>query len=241
MSLCKGLTKKNLPCKNVGKYEGFCNLHKSQNKAEQPKTYVIANETDLYYKHKKEVLIIQRLFRNKITKKKHSIINKIFCEVVKKFNNDVFKEIKTKKGQTQLSEKKYSNILEKIFENLIIDYVKVGSQTPYDYILNIDKLKIYLEVKKTDNITIIFNDTKPTSGIYYILICTKKQQILFVDGKEFESNDKDVIEFEEELKKLKDRFVGKKLGKLEVYPRPTFRSNINFLLDKANGGNLLLI
>jgi len=101
---------------------------------------------------------------------------------------------------------------------------------------------VNLEIKKTDNIVIYFNDTCPSKDIYYVIFFTGKEykrtpdknilpKLLYINGYEFVKDSPWIATYIDELTALKDKYArgpNKKnlAGIMEVYPRPTFKANI---------------
>jgi len=159
--------------------------------------------------------------------------------------------IKTTKGNTQNSERVVIQKIKEIFDKLNLSYEEAGSQQSKDF-RNVGGIGLNIEIKKTDNTTIYFNDTCPSEDIYYIVIFTGKTykrptakqpnipgQILYLNGSEFLLDCKWINEFIDELTALKDKYARgenkKQLsGIISVYPRPTFKANIaSFLCSKV--------
>lgn len=107
----------------------------------------------------------------------------------------------TTKGRTQKSELIIMDLVDTAFslakeEGIILNFVKASSQQPYDfryslpsetldpvsedYLNNSHKLEKIpsnvglLEVKKTDNGTLMLNDTVPMPSSHYLVFCFKK-------------------------------------------------------------------
>jgi hypothetical protein len=103
-----------------------------------------------------------------------------------------------------------------------------------------------IEIKKTDQQTIYFNDTCPTKDIWYIVFFTGKEykntpeknipaKLLYINGDEFVKDSPWLDEYIREITYLKDKYgrgqAKKKLaGIMEVYPRPTFKGRISRFL-----------
>jgi hypothetical protein len=155
-----------------------------------------------------------------------------------KITSEWIKTTKTSKGNTQNSERVVISKIKEVLDELTLTYTEAGSQQSKDF-RNIGGIGLDIEVKKTDNQTIYFNDTCPSSNIYYIVIFTGNKnfpaQVLYLNGSEFLSGCDWIDEYIAELTALKDKYARgenkKKLnGIMSVYPRPTFKANISELL-----------
>lgn len=154
---------------------------------------------------------------------------------------------KTNHGNTQVSERLVIQKFREILDSMKLDYKEAGSQQSKDF-RNVGNTELNIEVKKTDNLTIYFNDTCPCKDIYYIILFTGKiykrkpennipPQVLYINGSEFIDESPWLEEFNNELNILKDKFARgdnkKKLsGIMEVYPRPTYKANILKFLQR---------
>ena len=145
---------------------------------------------------------------------------------------------KTSKGNTQNSERVVISKIKEVLNELSLTYTEAGSQQSKDF-RNVGGIGLNIEVKKTDTPTIYFNDTCPSSDIYYIVIFTGNAhfpaQVLYLNGSKFLSGCDWIHEYIAELTALKDKYARgenkKKLnGIMSVYPRPTFKANISELL-----------
>ena len=145
---------------------------------------------------------------------------------------------KTSKGNTQNSERVVISKIKEVLDELTLTYTEAGSQQSKDF-RNVGGIGLNIEVKKTDTPTIYFNDTCPSSDIYYIVIFTGNAhfpaQVLYLNGSKFLSGCDWIHEYIAELTALKDKYARgenkKKLnGIMSVYPRPTFNANISELL-----------
>ena len=134
--------------------------------------------------------------------------------------------------------------MREVFDELKLTYEEAGSQQSKDF-RNVGGIGLNIELKKTDNSIIYFNDTCPSADIYYIVIFTGKiskrsrtnipGQVLYLNGAEFLSDCEWLEEFIAELTALKDKYARgenkKKLsGIMSVYPRPTFKADISSFL-----------
>lgn len=155
---------------------------------------------------------------------------------------------KTSKGNTQNSERTVIQKIKEVLDELNLTYDEAGSQQSKDF-RNVGGIGLDIEIKKTDNSNIYFNDTCPSSDIYYIIIFTGKiykrpsiktpnipGQVLYLNGSEFLKDCDWLFEFITELNVLKDKYARgenkKQLsGIMSVYPRPTFKADISSFLS----------
>jgi hypothetical protein len=166
----------------------------------------------------------------------------ISCELSKHISPEFILSTKTEKGNTQISERIIIQKIGAILDSMGLNYIEAGSQQSKDF-RNVGNTDLNIEVKKTDNTTIYFNDTCPSKDIYYVILFTGKQykktpeknispQLLFINGDEFIKASPWIEDYINEISSLKDKYArgaNKKLleGIMEVYPRPTFKANIS--------------
>ena len=112
--------------------------------------------------------------RMNIDLQKELIFKAIYELFKKKFSSDDFLQLKTKDGNTQKSERIYIKIFRKMLKDMGFVFTEAGSQQSKDFRIDIGANKLYIELKKTDSFTIYFNDTCPSSNIYYIIIFSGK-------------------------------------------------------------------
>jgi sorbitol-specific phosphotransferase system component IIA len=132
-----------------------------------------------------------------------------------------------------------------VLNELNLTFEEAGSQQSKDF-RNVGGIGLDIEIKKTDNTVIYFNDTCPSDNIYYIVIFTGKiykrqseknipPQVLYLNGADFLTDCDWLEEFITELNALKDKYArgdNKKMlsGIMSVYPRPTFKADISDFL-----------
>jgi hypothetical protein len=161
-------------------------------------------------------------------------------------SSDLFGQIRTQKGNTQTAERIYISCIRKILNEMGLTFKEAGSQQPYDFRINIpdseDILK--LEAKKTDSFNIYFNDTCPTEEAYYMIFFTGKvyktkdsipARILGVNGSVFTAKCPWIKDYASELSILKEKYRHMS-GNMSVYPRPTYKSDIRFLIEAPGDG-----
>ena len=98
----------------------------------------------------------------------------ISCELSKHISPAFILSTKTEKGNTQISERIIIQKIGDILDSMGLNYVEAGSQQSKDF-RNVGNIDLNIEVKKTDNTTIYFNDTCPSKDIYYVILFTGKQ------------------------------------------------------------------
>jgi len=182
---------------------------------------------------------------------KNLLFNQIKSKVCQKIKD--ISHIKTINGDTQSSERLSIKLIEDILVDMNLNYTKAGSQQSKDFrnvYKNVKSLGINVEIKKTNSTTIFFNDTLPSTDIYYIILFTGKkykrntinniqQQIIFINGYDLIKGDLQVLmEYKEDIESLKDKWARKKsnnkansFNHFSVYPRPTYKTDIKYLLN----------
>ena len=176
-----------------------------------------------------------------------ALFDTIKVKVSEVVNEEFIKSTKTEKGNTQVSERVVIEKIREVLKMLELTFQEAGSQQSKDF-RNVGGIGLDIEIKKTDNPVIYFNDTCPSKDIYYIVLFTGKEykrtpeknipaKLLFINGEEFIHDSPWIHEYIEQLTILKDKYArgeNKKnlAGIMEVYPRPTFKANISkFLCD----------
>jgi len=191
----------------------------------------------------------QHLKMEEITQEnpKDILFSQIRSLCAEKITPDWIDTIKTTKGNTQSSERVVIQKIKEVLDELKLTYEEAGSQQSKDF-RNVGGIGLDIEIKKTDNTIIYFNDTCPSADIYYIVIFTGKTykrpsakqpnipgQVLYLNGTEFLSDCEWLDDFIAELTALKDKYARgenkKQLsGIISVYPRPTFKADISSFL-----------
>lgn len=177
------------------------------------------------------------------------IRKELFDNIAKAVNKCVdqkfIESTKTKKGNTQVSERIVIEKIRLILNDMGLVYKEAGSQQSKDF-RDVGGIGLNIEIKKTDSLSIYFNDTCPTKDIWYIIIFTGKKnkksteysilpQLVYINGLEFIKDSPWLDDYIKAITILKDTYARgdakKKLsGIMEVYPRPTFKAKIDKLL-----------
>lgn len=180
-----------------------------------------------------------------------STAHKLFEEIHELANKmitiDDLRSLKTRNGNTQVSERGSIPLVRNVLKTLGLEFEEAGSQQSKDfrnvYHPHSPNVRIDIEVKKTDTNMIVFNDTCPTANIWYLILFTGKKskrmeilpRIVGVNGAIFLEDADWTINYQREIDALKERYcrgAGKKAlpGMMSVYTRPTYRANISTLL-----------
>lgn len=163
----------------------------------------------------------------------------------KNIGNNFVNSIKTKSGNTQKSERQCINFFRNILDDLSLEYQTAGSQQSKDF-RNIGGFDLDIEIKKTDNFNVFFNDTLPNENIYYIIFFTGRTYkdisknidpaILFLNGFDLVKRSPWVNEYHQDINYVKNKWCSgenkKNLpGPMEVYVRPGYKANIREFID----------
>lgn len=178
-----------------------------------------------------------------------ALFNQITNQLDENIDEEFIKSTKTEKGNTQVSERVVIDKIRTILSGMELTFDEAGSQQSKDF-RNVGGIGLNIEVKKTDNPMIYFNDTCPTKDIWYIIFFTGKEykkkpennippKLLYINGEEFVKDSPWLEEYIQEITALKDKYArgpAKKMlaGIMEVYPRPTFKGNISRFLTKTS-------
>jgi hypothetical protein len=174
-----------------------------------------------------------------------ALFQTIKARIQSSVTTEFIKSTRTAKGNTQVSERIVITKMKEIFDEMLLTYEEAGSQQSKDF-RNVGGIGLNIEIKKTDNTTIYFNDTCPTEDIYYIILFTGKEykrqveknipaQLCFLNGTQFLVDAPWIADFVAEMNALKDKYARgankKQLsGIMSVYPRPTFKADISSFL-----------
>jgi hypothetical protein len=174
-----------------------------------------------------------------------ALFNRITKELDEQVGEEFIKSTKTEKGNTQVSERVVIEKIRVILTGMELSFEEAGSQQSKDF-RNVGGIGLNIEIKKTDNPVVYFNDTCPNKDIWYIIFFTGKEykrkpennipaKLLYINGEEFIKDSPWLEEYIQEITALKDKYArgaAKKqlAGIMEVYPRPTFKGNISRFL-----------
>lgn len=189
---------------------------------------------------------------------KYNIKMKVFTKIrnciINNINDEIIYSLKTTKGDTQIKERISINFIKKCLDYLKYSYSEAGSQQSKDF-RNINNIGLNIEVKKTDSMTVYFNDTLPSLDIFYIIIFTGKEfktkenlkpKIIFINGYELCKPDLYLLmEYKKDMEYMKNKWGRKgsngnanKFKYFSVYPRPTYKINISHLYNDNYSYNL---
>ena len=156
---------------------------------------------------------------------------------------------KTVNGGTQTSERVTILKMKEILDSMGLHYTEASSQQAIDF-QDVGGIGLNLEIKKTDSVNVMFNDTCPSEDIYYIIIFTGKEfknkkkmvdnippQICCLNGDDILKTCPWYEEFKVDFNALKDKYArgpNKKLrtGLLSVFPRANWKGDISPFLSK---------
>lgn len=177
------------------------------------------------------------------------LFQKITNEVSKHITQEFIMTTRTEKGNTQACERVVIQKICEVLDAMALSYKQAGSQQSKDF-RNVGDIDLDIEVKKTDNMKIFFNDTCPSKKIFYIIFFTGKEykkipeknipgKLLFMNGEEFVKDSPWIEDYICEITAIKDKYGRgenkKRLeGIMEVYPRPTFKADISKFLGVEN-------
>ena len=177
---------------------------------------------------------------------KKKLFNNIKADVISKINTNFINSLKTEKGATQVKERLSIDFIKSILDSLKYTYKIAGSQQSKDF-QDINKIGLNIEVKKTDSLTVYFNDTMPSSDIFYIIMFTGKQyktkedippKIIFINGYDLIKDDiYFLLDYKKDIENMKNNWARKKknqkankLKYFSVNPRPTYKIDISHLI-----------
>ena len=177
------------------------------------------------------------------------LFQKITNELSKHITQEFIMTTRTEKGNTQACERIVIQKICEVLDAMTLSYKQAGSQQSKDF-RNVGDIDLDIEVKKTDNMKVFFNDTCPSEKIFYVIFFTGKEykktpeknipgKLLFMNGEEFVKDSPWIEDYIRDITALKDKYgrgENKKLleGIMEVYPRPTFKADISKFLGVKN-------
>ena len=180
------------------------------------------------------------------------LFQKITNELSKHITQEFIMTTRTEKGNTQACERIVIQKICEVLDAMTLSYKQAGSQQSKDF-RNVGDIDLDIEVKKTDNMKVFFNDTCPSEKIFYVIFFTGKEykktpeknipgKLLFMNGEEFVKDSPWIEDYIRDITALKDKYgrgENKKLleGIMEVYPRPTFKADISKFLGVENDDN----
>jgi hypothetical protein len=146
-----------------------------------------------------------------------ALFNQITNHLDENIDEEFIKSTKTEKGNTQVSERVVIDKIRTILSGMELTFDEAGSQQSKDF-RNVGGIGLNIEVKKTDNPMIYFNDTCPTKDIWYIIFFTGKEykkkpennippKLLYINGEEFVKDSPWLEEYIQEITALKDKYA----------------------------------
>ncbi len=177
------------------------------------------------------------------------LFQNITNELSKYITQEFIMTTRTEKGNTQACERIIIQKICEVLDAMKLSYKQAGSQQSKDF-RNVGDIDLDIEVKKTDNMKVFFNDTCPSEKIFYVIFFTGKEykktpeknipgKLLFMNGEEFVKDSPWIEDYIQEITRIKDKYgrgENKKCleGIMEVYPRPTFKADISKFLGVEN-------
>lgn len=183
---------------------------------------------------------------------KKRLFKDIEREVINKTHGIDMSTMKTNNGETQKGERISIKVMKDILDSMGLIYECAGSQQSKDF-RNVHRpddpnISINIEIKKTDGLTVYFNDTCPSIDIFYIIMFTGKKfkkkedipsKIIFINGYDLLKEDEELIcIYKCVIETIKNEWGRKKIGgyakdfkRMSVYPRPTYKADISDLLS----------
>jgi len=180
---------------------------------------------------------------------KEELIECVKAQCYEEITPEFISSLTTQSGNTQSVERRAIAKLREIFNKLNLKFKEAGSQQSKDFRNIHDEscpnINFDLEVKKTDNNEIIFNDTCPNENIEYIILHTGKHyktkddippQIIWINGGIFIENATWLLEYKRIMEELKNKYGRGENGSrhmpgmIQVYPRPNYSANISTLI-----------
>ena len=201
---------------------------KNEQKEDESKNKIIEKKST----NNIDIETIFKEYRNEVRKEK--LFKEIVKEIKYKFemDNSIYKQLVTKKGDTQAAEKKYIIIITEILDKMNITYKRAGTQQPHDFRevgLNVGIHGMNIEGKMTGSYIIKCNDTCPSNECYYIIILTKHDKILYMNGFDLLGGCEWIYEYLQEVNILKQKYKKNKDIRdniVTVYPRPNIDINV---------------
>jgi hypothetical protein len=153
-----------------------------------------------------------------------------------------WESLKTKRGgKTQDSENIAKQYLREVLNLMGLSYEEPSSQKPYDFRnvgKNVGIRGLWIELKKTDSMTVCLNDTLPHPNSWYIFMLTKTKRVAFLGGNEMitmgRKRDGDICAFEsiEEyyVNNLSIRVYSKKCGAFKMCSRSNMSFDVSCLM-----------
>jgi len=137
-------------------------------------------------------------------------------ELTKHITQDFIITTKTEKGNTQACERIIIQKICEVLDAMKLSYKQAGSQQSKDF-RGVGDIDLDIEVKKTDNMKVFFNDTCPSEKIFYVIFFTGKEykktpeknipgKLLFINGEEFVKDSPWIEDYIQEITRIKDKY-----------------------------------
>ena len=137
-----------------------------------------------------------------------------------------YQEWKTTKGNTQQSERDYTEIFAMCIEECGFQHNQAASQKPKDFHVYTDNGEVDIELKKINTKTggYMLNDTIPDNDTYYVMINIARENTIVMSGEEVKGEQVEVIaEYKQELEDIKAKYRAKLKGsRWYIHARPSF-------------------
>lgn len=137
-----------------------------------------------------------------------------------------YHEWKTTRGNTQQSERDYTEIFAMCIEECGFQHNQAASQKPKDFHIYTETGELDIELKKvnTKNGGYMLNDTLPDDDTFYVFINIERETTIFMTGKEMKGEQyQELAEYKQELEDIKAKYRGKLKGtRWYIHARPSF-------------------
>lgn len=172
-----------------------------------------------------------------------SLFKCICAQLDAQISPEFIASVKTIQGNTQMSERIVIEKMREVLHSMNLPFQEAGTQQSKDF-RRVGNIELNIEVKKTNSTMVYFNDTCPCADIYYVIFFTGSKRtppkLIYLNGEDILADSREWIdEYIAEMTQLKNKYARgenkKKLsGKMEVYPRPTFKANLSELILPPN-------
>lgn len=144
-------------------------------------------------------------------------------------NDNIWCSLLTKNGKTQLSGSRAELYVTSVLDNIGWTYNIASSQQPYD-IRNVNDTNLYIDIKKTDNTVIMFNDTLPHPDVWYIIFVVRLRRIIVCRGDDLYGTEyENIFICYETIMSLRQSYV--KCGSFRMCPRINLSRKVNDIVS----------